>query len=104
MAEFVKVASTGEILQGMMKKVMLGTKAVLVANVSGKYYAIGDVSTHAAGPLHQSKLIGNEVECPWHGSHFDMTTGQIKRGPAWRPEPSYEVMIEGTEIKLRPKQ
>jgi glycine betaine catabolism B len=104
MPGFVKVASTSELAPGMMKKVMIGTQAVLLTNVSGKYYAIGDVCTHAGGPLHQGKLLGNVVECPWHGSHFDVTTGQVKRSPAWRPEPAYEVMIEGTEVKLRPKQ
>ncbi len=86
-----------------MKKVTLGTQQVLLANVGGKYYAIGNVCTHADGPLDRGKLVGNEVECPWHGSHFDLTTGQVKRGPAGRPEPVYEVKIEETEIKLRSK-
>lgn len=103
MSNFVKVASTAEIPQGMMKKVMLGTQPVLIANVEGKYYAIGDVCTHAGGPLHQGRLSGNEVVCPWHGSHFDLATGQVKRGPALRAEPAYEVTVEGDEIKLRSK-
>ncbi len=38
-----------------------------------------------------------------HGSRFDVTTGQVKRGPAARPEPVYEVKVEGSEVKLRPK-
>jgi glycine betaine catabolism B len=104
MSDFVKVASTSEIPQGTMKKVMLGTQAVLLANVGGKYYAIGDVCTHVCGPLHQGRLLGNEIECPLHGSHFDLATGQVKRGPAWRPEPVYEVLTEGSEIKIRPRQ
>lgn len=104
MADFVRVASTSELAQGMMKKVMLGTQAVLLANVAGKYYAIGDVCTHAGGPLHQGQLIGNEVQCPWHGSHFDVRTGEMKRGPAFRPEPAFEVKVEGSDIKLRPKE
>jgi glycine betaine catabolism B len=104
MSDFLMVASTSEIPQGTMKKVMLGTQAVLVANVGGKYYAIGDVCTHVGGALHQGRLLGNEVECPLHGSHFDLTTGQVKRGPAWRPEPVYEIKVESNEIRIRPKQ
>ena len=103
MADFVKVASTGEIPPGMMKKVALGAEQILLANIEGKFYAIGDVCTYAGGPLHQGKLFGNEVECPWHKSHFDLTSGQVKRGPAWRPEPAYEVQVEGGEIRLRQK-
>ena len=104
MTDFVRVASTTEIPQGAMKRVTLGTQQVLLANIGGKYYAIGSVCTHMGGPLERGKLDGHEVECPWHGSRFDVTTGAVKRGPAARPEPSYEVKIEGQDIKLRPRQ
>jgi nitrite reductase/ring-hydroxylating ferredoxin subunit len=104
LADFVKVAFTSEIPSGTMKKVTIGTQQVLLANVSGKYYAIGDVCTHAGGPLHQGQLLGTEVECPWHRSRFDMTNGQVKRGPALRPEPVFEVQVDGSEIRLRQKQ
>ena len=104
MSDFVRVASITEIPQGAMKRVALGTQQVLLANIGGKYYAIGGVCTHMGGPLDRGKLDGHEVECPWHGSRFDVTTGAVKRGPAARPEPSYEVKVEGQDIKLRPKQ
>ncbi len=86
-----------------MKKVMLGGQQVLLANVKGKFYAIGNVCTHVGGPLDKGRLDSHEVECPLHGSRFNVTTGQVKRGPAARPEPVYEVKVEGSEVKLRPK-
>ena len=104
MADFVRVASTTEIPQGTMKKIMLGNQQVLVVNVKDKFYAIGNVCTHMGGPLDQGILEGHEVECPWHGSHFDVATGQVKRGPAARPEPVYEIKVEGSDLKLRPRQ
>ena len=103
MSDFVRVASTAEIPQGGMKRVTLGTQQILLANVGGKFYAIGSVCTHMGGPLDRGKLDGHEVECPWHGSRFDLTTGSVKRGPAVKPEPSYEVKVEGQDIKLRPR-
>jgi len=103
MADFVRVASTAEIPEGGMKKVMLGGQQVLLANVKGKFYAIGNVCTHVGGPLDKGRLDSHEVECPLHGSRFNVTTGQVKRGPAARPEPVYEVKVEGSEVKLRPK-
>ena len=103
MADFVRVASTAEIPEGGMKKVMFGGQQVLLANVKGKFYAIGNVCTHVGGPLDKGRLDSHEVECPLHGSRFDVTTGQVKRGPAARPEPVYEVKVEGSEVKLRPK-
>jgi glycine betaine catabolism B len=104
MAAFVRVASTGDIAEGKMKKVTVNGQQVLLANVKGKYYAIGDVCTHFGGPLDQGTLNGQEVQCPWHGSHFDVTSGEVKRGPAARPEPVYEVKVEDGNILLKPRQ
>ena len=103
-SDFVRVASTSEIPEGKMRKVMVGSQQVLVSNVKGNYCAIGNVCTHMGGPLDQGILDGNEVQCPWHGSHFDVTNGQVKRGPAMRPEPVYDVKVEGGSIMVRPKQ
>jgi len=53
--------------------------------------------------LDRGILDGNEVECPLHHSHFDVTTGQVKRGPATRAEPVYEVKAENGGILVKPK-
>ncbi|HET7404980.1 MAG TPA: non-heme iron oxygenase ferredoxin subunit [Candidatus Bathyarchaeia archaeon] len=104
LSEFVSVASTAEIPKGEMRKVTTGGQQVLIANDNGKFYAIGSVCTHMGGPLAEGILEGHEVECPWHGSRFDVTNGQVKHGPAGRPEPVFEVRIEANNILLRPKQ
>lgn len=103
MADFVRVGSTSDVPEGKMKNVIVGGLQVLVANVKGKYYAIGDVCTHFGGPLDQGTLNGQEVQCPWHGSHFDVTNGQVKKGPATKPEPVYEVKLEQNNILVRAK-
>ncbi|SRR5712691_7020708 len=103
-SDFVRVASASDIPDGKMKKVVVGGLQVLVVNVKGKYYAIGNVCTHMGGPLDRGILEGNEVQCPWHGSHFDVTSGQVKKGPAARPEPVYEIRAEADGILVRPKQ
>jgi 3-phenylpropionate/trans-cinnamate dioxygenase ferredoxin subunit len=104
MSDFVRVASTSDIPEGKMKKVIVGSQQVLVANVKGKYYAIGNVCTHVGGPLDKGILEGHEVQCPLHGSRFDVTNGQVKRGPAARPEPVYDVKVENGSILVRPTQ
>ena len=103
-ADFVRVASTSEIPEGKMRKVIVGSQQVLVANVKGKYYAIGNVCTHLGGPLDKGILEGHEVECPLHRSHFDVTNGAVKSGPTTRPEPVYDVRVESGSILVRPKQ
>ena len=102
--DFVRVASTDDISEGKMRKVIVGTQQVLVVNVKGKYYAIGNVCTHLGGPLDRGILEGREVQCPLHGSRFDVTSGEVKRGPATRPEPVYDIKVEAGSILVRSKQ
>ena len=73
MGDFVKVAETKDIQPSKMIAVEVDGEKVCVANVEGKYYAIGNVCTHMGGPLAEGKLEGNVVECPWHGSTFSFS-------------------------------
>jgi glycine betaine catabolism B len=100
---YTRVASVDEMPPGIMRKVDVDGKEVLLANIDGKYYAIENVCTHRGGPLDEGRLHQYEVECPWHSSRFDLRTGYATQGPADIPEPSYEVMVEGNSILLRAK-
>ena len=73
--DLVKVANTKDIQPSQMKEVEVNGEKICLANVDGKYYAIG-ICTHLGGPLAQGKLEGYEVQCPWHGSRFDIRTGK----------------------------
>ena len=99
--DFVKVAETKDIQPSTMKAVEVAGEKICVANVEGKYYAIGNVCTHVGGPLAEGTLEGYEVECPWHGSKFDVRSGEPTRPPARRPEPTYEVKVEGNNLLIR---
>jgi len=101
--EFVKVASISEIPPDKMKVVQYKGQPVCLAYIAGNYYAIRNTCTHMGGPLAQGKLDGRMVECPWHGSRFDLATGEVKRGPAQTSEPVFEVKVEGTTLLIRPK-
>ena len=105
---FVKVAETSEISAGKMKMVKLEGKEILIANVNGNYFAIGDICTHAGGDLSQGVLEGNVVTCPKHNSKFDVTTGKVvalpKVGffhPKIHDEPSYAVKVEDESVLIK---
>jgi glycine betaine catabolism B len=99
--DFVKVAETKDIQATQMKAVEVAGEDICVANVDGKYYAIGNICAHVGGPLDQGTLEGYQVECPWHGSKFDVRTGEPTKPPAKNPEPTYEVKVEVDNILLR---
>ena len=102
--DFIKIGETKDIQPSQMKAVDVNGERVCVANVEGKYYAIGNVCTHVGGPLAEGKLEGFEVECPWHGSKFDIRTGKVVRPPAMREEPTYEVKVEDNNILIKSKK
>jgi nitrite reductase/ring-hydroxylating ferredoxin subunit len=99
--DFVKVAQTKDIQPSTMKAVDLASERVCIVNVEGNYYAIGNVCTHVGGPLNEGTLEGHEVECPWHGSKFDVRTGEATKPPARQAVPKYEVKVEDNNILVR---
>jgi nitrite reductase/ring-hydroxylating ferredoxin subunit len=99
--DYVKVAESKDIGTSSMKAVEVNGETVCVINAGGNYYAIGNVCTHVGGPLNEGTLEGFEVECPWHGSKFDIRTGEPTKPPATSAVPKYEVKIEGDSILVR---
>ena len=99
---FVKVAEVGELSPGGMKMVELGTEQVLLANIDGNIYACDDICSHAYASLSEGDLNGAEVECPLHGSVFNVMTGGVDSPPADEPVRVFEVRIEGPDILLGP--
>ena len=89
-----------EIPAGRINVYEIGGKRIALCNVNGRFYAIDDVCTHDGGPLDQGVLEGNLVECPRHGAKFDVETGRAVVLPAVRPVRTYQVRIEGDEIKI----
>ncbi|MGH9920378.1 MAG: Rieske (2Fe-2S) protein [Nitrososphaerales archaeon] len=98
---FEKVADVSEIASGSMKAVKVGGVEVMLANVDGKFYALNNKCTHVGGPLSKGKLEGFDVTCPWHGSKFDVRTGEVVAPPARNPEPTYQVKVEGKSVMIK---
>ena len=95
---FIKAASTKDIPSQGMTGVTVKDTPVLIANVNGKYFAIGNECTHKGCTLSDGQLEDNNVTCPCHGSTFDVKTGKVVSGPATKPEPSFPVKVEKDQI------
>jgi nitrite reductase/ring-hydroxylating ferredoxin subunit len=107
---FEKVAETQEVSPGKIKTVKFGSEEVLISNVDGKFYAIGNVCTHEGGKLAQGTLQGTIITCPRHKAQFDVTTGAVVSAPKilfMHPKINsatvYSVKVEGTAILLERK-
>lgn len=84
-----------DLAPGTMIQRIVGETYVCVYNVDGAFYATQDECGHAGGPLHQGKLEGTHITCPWHGACFDITTGAILKEPARRTIKVFRVTIDG---------
>ena len=93
MGKLFKVASTKDLAAGSAMSVEVEGRRVALFNVDGTYYAIDDTCTHRGGPLSEGSVEGDEVECPWHGAHFNIKSGQATTPPAAEGVATYKVYL-----------
>lgn len=93
--------SCGEEVTEELRHVRLDDTSVLLTRVDGSVVALADRCTHRGGPLSDGERDGDCVVCPWHGSRFDLVTGDVRQGPATRPQPVYEVRERHGRIEIR---
>ncbi|HHX30077.1 MAG TPA: non-heme iron oxygenase ferredoxin subunit [Clostridiaceae bacterium] len=93
-----EIASTQDLAIGEMMGVEKDGTSLLVANVDGSFYAINNICTHMRCKLSEGVLTGDTVQCPCHGSIFNVKTGAVEKGPANSPVSSYPIEIEGDRI------
>jgi nitrite reductase (NADH) small subunit len=94
---FLRVSKKDEVPAGNVREFAIEGKAVCVANVDGKLFAINNVCLHRGGPLGQGELNGKVVTCPWHGWQYDVTTGTLVNNPTVGVE-TYPIEVRGDDI------
>lgn len=94
---FVRAAKTAEVPVGTIHEFQIEGKAVALANVEGKFYAISDVCVHRGGPLGQGELHGKVVTCPWHGWQYDVSSGKVVQNPTMGVA-CYATEVRGDEV------
>ncbi len=78
----------------------VGDERIAMFRIGDDVYAIGDVCSHGQASLAEGDVFGTEVECPRHGSEFDLKTGEPGSLPATQPVATYEVAIEDGTVFL----
>jgi 3-phenylpropionate/trans-cinnamate dioxygenase ferredoxin subunit len=103
MAEMIDVCASSELPEGQMKLVEAPDgRKIGVFNCGGALHAIEDRCSHDDGPLAEGPFDPSTctVECPRHGSLFDVTTGRPKTLPAYLPVETFPVEIDGDTVKV----
>ena len=77
-----EVATIDELKVNQMKLVHINKERIVICRTGNGYAAFGDHCTHRGGSLAGGAMMCDTVQCPWHGSQFDVRTGMLKAGPA----------------------
>ncbi len=99
----IDVCPAGELPSGEMRLIEAPDgRQIGVFNCGGTLLAIEDRCSHDDGPLAEGPFDADTctVECPRHGSLFDLTTGRPKTLPAYQPVDTFPVTIEDDQVKL----
>lgn len=102
MGERVRVCSRQDVAPGTARQVEVGGRPVALVRIGDDFYAVGDTCSHEDFSLSEGEVWPDEceIECPKHGSAFDLRTGAPQTLPATTAVPVLTVEIEGDDVMV----
>lgn len=94
----VRVAALHEVPQGRGYRVDVAGHRIALFRIDDDVYAIADRCSHAEASLAAGEVFGHTVECPRHGSEFDLRTGEPSALPATQPVSVYPAEVHGDDV------
>ncbi|HTM86841.1 MAG TPA: DUF2231 domain-containing protein [Terriglobales bacterium] len=98
------VCNQSELADGQMVLAEVKGLTVVIGRCPEGMFAFSNHCTHSGGPLSDGALVGCTVQCPWHGSQFDIRTGHVVAGPARSNIETYPVEVRGGEVFVMPNR
>lgn len=77
-----------------------GSRRFVLSKTSNAFAAFEDRCTHRGASLAGGSMICGTVQCPWHGSQFDVTNGAVKAGPAKQPIKTFQTRVNGDRLQV----
>jgi 3-phenylpropionate/trans-cinnamate dioxygenase ferredoxin subunit len=96
--DFIRVARSGQVPDGYVRRFYADTLELCVARFQGKAYATSNYCTHLDCLLSSGKLVDDGIGCSCHGSVFDLESGEAICPPATEPIKTYPVREEDGQI------
>jgi nitrite reductase/ring-hydroxylating ferredoxin subunit len=99
-ADWTAVLPVASLQDGKPQRVD-GVGVVLCRSSDGRVSAFGEFCLHLAAPMSDGWVDRGSIVCPWHGSRFDIESGEVVPGPSAAPPPRYQTRISDGVIELR---
>jgi nitrite reductase/ring-hydroxylating ferredoxin subunit len=96
----IEVARIDELKVNSMKLIHVKDKRIVLARTENNFVAFDDRCTHKGGSLAGGSTMCGTVQCPWHGSQFDVASGAVKAGPAKEGIKTYQTKVSEGKIFL----
>lgn len=99
---FRTVARTGDIPANSNKAFNVDGHDVLICHTrAGEFFAVENRCSHAIAELEGGRMRGTRLICPLHGAAFDIRDGSVKGAPAYEPIRTYDIEVDGEDIRVR---
>jgi uncharacterized membrane protein/nitrite reductase/ring-hydroxylating ferredoxin subunit len=96
----VELGPLEDLKRDQMKLIHVAGKRIVIARTEDGLVAFDDRCTHKGGSLAGGMMICGTVQCPWHGSQFDVRNGGVKAGPARENINTYKMETIDRKIYL----
>jgi nitrite reductase/ring-hydroxylating ferredoxin subunit/uncharacterized membrane protein len=99
--DWITVMAESDLPENQLRRAEHDRARILLLRRGNQILAIGETCSHRGGPLSEGKLDGDCVECPWHGSVFNLKNGTVVHGPATHNQPRYDVRVRDGQIEVK---
>ncbi|MDQ6893795.1 MAG: Rieske 2Fe-2S domain-containing protein [Acidobacteriota bacterium] len=100
--KYTAVLDDDALKEGKPKRADFEGTPILLVRLNGKIHALAETCAHLGGPLSEGKIESGCIVCPWHGSTFDLSTGEVFSGPSAFPQPSMPTRVRSGKIEIGP--
>ena len=99
--DYKRVMLLTDLPSGQPRRAEIDGARFLLMRRGERVSAIAESCAHQGGPLSEGKLDGDAVTCPWHGSRFNVETGELIDGPSVYPQPRFETRVRDGWIEVK---
>ena len=102
---FEPLASLAELSEGsVLQRLRSAGDAICLVRQNGQISALSDICTHQHFSMSQGDLLPDgTLQCAWHGTRYDCSTGEVKQVPATSPLPVFQVRLDGDTVLVGPR-
>jgi len=99
--EWTPVADEASVKEAEPLLVKTADVEIVLVREGGSLYALLERCAHQGGPLHEGRIEGGCVVCPWHSSRYRLSDGAALSGPTAHPQPALEVRVRDGKVEVR---